>query len=74
MKFDYRRLWNKKDGKFELGEEMEIDIFLPITSVVKEKNVKNTFMYKNVFSFLYRAQNSLSFLFYLQTWRYRFLS
>ena len=37
MEFDYKRLWNKKIGKFELGEEMEKDIFRPFMSVGKRK-------------------------------------
>ena len=37
MEFDYKRLWNKKIGKFELGEEMEKDIFRPFMSVGKKK-------------------------------------
>ena len=54
MEFDYKRLWNKKIGKFELGEEMEKDIFRPFMSVGKrKKNAQNVFVYKNVFLYFF---------------------
>ena len=63
MEFDYKRLWNKKIGKFELGEEMEKDIFRPFMSVgKKKKNAQNVFVYKNVF--LYSLPSS-KFTFFL---------
>ena len=68
MEFDYKRLSNKKIGKFELSEEMEKDIFRPFMSVGKRKKMhKTSSCTKTSFSILYRAQNLLSFLFYLQT-------
>ena len=41
MEFDYK-LWNKKIGKFALGEEMEKDMFRPFMSVGKRKKMHKT--------------------------------
>ena len=54
------RIWEMVS--FELGEEIEKDVFRLVISVGQRENLS---------LFLYWFQNLPSLLFYLQTWRYR---
>ena len=54
------RIWEMVS--FELGEEIEKDVYRLVISVGQRENLS---------LFLYWFQNLTSLLFYLQTWRYR---